>query len=179
MLEFDSLAYSPPRSGRVRLVDAPFCSNVRFERTFSGIGTKRVEVRVRLRPTSPWTNDFTPLTVGLTGCALLLYAPTDGAGGVKTASVNIQSGNPVTNDVRGLVGGPRVDEWTDVRITAIPQGTGALITFAFEHPGGAVSETTESVAGCRLGGDLSIGVGYHCNFGNSETRYDDVRAYWE
>ncbi|MDF2696770.1 MAG: hypothetical protein K0S65_5153 [Labilithrix sp.] len=177
-LEFDPLAYSPPQSGRVNLVSAPECSYVRFERSFSGIGKKRVEVRIRMRPRSPWNGQFSPLVLHLSECALLLYVGGDGDA-IRETAVNIQSGDPLGNDVRQLVGVPHLDEWTDVWMTAVPGGTGAELTFTFRHPDGTVSETTIGAPQCKLDGDLFIGAGYHCNSGSSETRYDDVRVYWE
>ncbi|MBX3218321.1 MAG: hypothetical protein KF850_40320 [Labilithrix sp.] len=180
-LTLDPLAYSPPQSGRANLIDAPSCSYTRFERVFSGVGTKRVEVHVQIRPSAPWTKSFTPLAVRLRACTVLIYFPSNNAGGIAGSSLNIQSGSPLTNDVRETSGGPRLEEWTDVRLAAVPRpdDDGADLTLSFHHGDGSIQQRTLQAPQCRVGGTLFVGAGYHCDNGASEIRYDDVRVYWE
>ena len=179
-IAFDSLAYSAPRSARINLVDAPSCSNVALQRWFSGVGTNSVDVRVQVRPSSPWNAEQSPLALFIASeCIVFLNARPDGSGAIGATAVTILHPGSTGGDVRTLAGGLRVDEWTDVRISAVRQGSGAAITFAFERPDGTLSETTESIAQCAPGGELAIAVGYQCGAGSSETRYDDVRVYWQ
>lgn len=179
-LAFDPLAYSPPRSGRANLNDAPSCSYTRFERSISGVGSKRVEVRAQLRPTGPWSRTFTLFTVHIRSCAVLFYVHPNGAGAIDSSSINIQSGDPLTNDERDVKGGPRLNEWTDLWFEAVPNATsGSSLTISFHHEDGSVEETTVNAPQCRVGGDLFVAPGFHCEDGTGEVRYDDVRAYWE
>ncbi|MBN9167613.1 MAG: hypothetical protein BGO98_22175 [Myxococcales bacterium 68-20] len=180
-IAFDSLAYSAPRSARISLVEAPSCSSAFFQRGFSGIGTNVVDVRVQMRPSSPWNAEYTPLAIVFSSdCVVFINARPVASGAIgSTVAAILHPNSSDTGGFRSLAGGLRVDEWTDVRISAVRQGSGAAITFAFERADGTLSETTESVAECTLGGDLMLGVGYQCGAGTSETRYDDVRVYWK
>jgi hypothetical protein len=170
--------WSGRQSFRARMqgVDAG-CSYTRLDQRFSNTGAKRFEVHVRLRPSSPW-KEKAPFVMSVGGCAALLYL-SERDGRVDEALINVQSGN--RDDVRSIAGHPPVDEWTDFGIVVIPSptGSGTKMTFSFTDADGTVTEKSHEYSYCALGGDAFLGVGFHCDRGDAEVRYDDVRADWE
>ncbi len=179
--------WSQPVAAHVVQKTVGDCKYTRFEKAFTNVGKKRISASLRLRPIGPWQSEGnTPFLLALNQptsyCAALLYVngnPDNKT--ISTTNVNVQSGNPQKNDIRDLAGAPRLDEWTDITISAVPatNGTGADLTFRFDYENGGNDETTLTFPQCVVGGKLEIFPGFHCGTGNGEVYYDDIRVDWE
>ena len=180
-----STAYSSPGSLEANLIDPAPCSFSRLSRSFSGIGSERVEVRFMIRPTRPWGNSdgafaFELDRVGAYCQGIYYLRPAAQLGQIQSVEVNMQSGTPLGNDVRPLNGTPPVDEWTEIGIVAVPvDGGGVSFTYSFTRENGNVERTTHVYGDCRLGGNLTLKLGFHCEDGAGEVRYDDLRVDWK
>jgi hypothetical protein len=180
-VSFDPFAFSPPRSARVTLNGASGCLVTEMTKTFATPGAQRVAIHTRFRPS--WSGQHAPLFVrfrsaaGSDGCGMFLYLAFNAAGG--NAAINVQSGSPAADDVRAVSGFPRLNEWTDIGITATSGAGGPAMRVAFEHEDGTVSEKTELLDNCVLGGAVDLSLGFHCDSGEGEARYDDIRVDWQ
>ncbi|MBX3209021.1 MAG: hypothetical protein KF764_28570 [Labilithrix sp.] len=178
-------AYSAPASLRASLLGAPGCSYGRLVRAFPSTSS-RLDVRVRIRPTGPWSNTEGVMIThiaddGANACAAILYLHDDDNDGVLDQTlVNMQT-QTTPNDVRALNGAVPTDEWTELGMVATPVagGSGVAMTFSIRRESGSVSETTEVFAQCTLTGTTRVKLGFHCEDGTGEVRYDDLRVDWE
>lgn len=175
---YDSLAYSGARSFLASERDAPDCSYARLEKRWRGIGTTRVTVSARVRPSEAWKGSHPLLTLVYGGCAALLYLSDDAPS--YSSGVNAQHGTPLENDYRDVDGFPAPGEWTDVTVDAasVPGG-GVRVEVVFVHPSGKTDRKAQTFAQCSLAGELSLGLGLHCASGSRDVRYDDVRVSWQ
>jgi hypothetical protein len=179
VVALDSIhAYSGRRSlvTRIENEDAG-CTYTQLTKRFPDIGGQRLEVRMKMRPSSPYT-EHAPFVLYLDSgqagyCAVLLYLES------AAALINAQYGNPQKNDVRPINGFAHADEWTDFGITMTRAAVGVSARFAFVRGDGSVMEKTVSLEQCKLGGSAEIALGFHCDGGSAEVRYDDLRVDWE
>lgn len=179
--------WSKPVAARIVQKTSPGCKYTRFEKSFPNVGNKRVSASFQLRPIGPWQSEgHTPFVFALVQqsayCAALLYvngAPDNKS--ISTTNVNVQYGDPQKNDVRDLVGAPRLDQWTDITISAVPTAntSAANLTFRFDYEDGSKDETTLTFPQCVVGGALEIYPGFHCDGGEGEMYFDDIRVDWE
>lgn len=183
LLETDTTsAYSPPGSLHVGLRGAPDCSYARIVRAFPGV-SDRVDMRVRVRPAAPWSDSDGIMITHFDDdssqrCAAILYAVDEnGDGRMDRAQVNVQTTGD--NDVRNLQGVAQVDEWTEVGLVATPAaGGGVSMVFSFRAEDGSYAETTHVFQQCTLAGTMRAKIGFHCESGTADVRYDDLRVDW-
>jgi hypothetical protein len=178
---FDPVAFSPPRSAKVTLTGGTSCQFTRLEKSFDISGATRLEVHTRFRPA--WKGHHAYFAMDMqnsadtTGCKLLFYLDL-ATGNPDDARLNVQPRPALTDDVRPLNGFPRVGEWTDVSITATTAANGPSVSIAFQHQDGTVDETTAVYDACVLGGHLGVYPGFHCDHGEADAWYDDIRVDW-
>ncbi len=176
----DPLAFSGERSVRVFMAVDDDCSFGRLERGWLNTNaTSRVDVHVNVRPSSNsllsanGTLQFLAIQLGSDEryCAALLRTGRD------RVLLNVQHDPNFQNDFHDLAGRIPAERWTDVGVAFLP---GPSLVVTIQDDTGATQETTLSVPQCpSLGSHLRIGVGFHCEVGDGEMRYDDVRVDWQ
>ncbi len=182
-LALDPVAWSGTQSLKITMRDAPGCSYGRVLRRFFDTGAKeRVDVRVRIRPTNgPFSNDGsasvlvvhldTPSPEVGTDADLIFVREANGF------HVNVQQGD--TDDVRSIDGVMPFDRWSDLQLTVTSAALGPTLKVAIVDEEGRETVTTHVFSQMPpLGGDLGIFVGFHCENGNAEVRYDDLVVDW-
>jgi hypothetical protein len=187
VVSFDSIdPYSAPNAMKAVLATAPTCTYSRLDKTFTGVGPNRQEVRFKVRPVEPWGNskDRAILAIQLDGarsghCQLVTSLTADGTGHVNEAYVNAQTLQPTeTDDVRPLNGFAKASEWTEHYVIAVPGDGGVQVTTGFSG-GTAAGEQAYVFPECQLGSTLGVQVGFHCTSGDASVLYDDVRVDWQ
>jgi hypothetical protein len=172
-------SFSAPGSLHVKMTSAPSCSYARIERSITGMGTKRVEVRLRIRPVSPFQG-MTPLALtfdpnGSKGCTALVDL--DGSGANSSTFVNVQS-EVKANDMRALGGRAPNDTWSELVVVATPAAGGGM-TLAISLGDALATPDTYTFPQCGLGTELDLYPGFHCSSGTKEAYLDDLRVYTE
>lgn len=171
-------ASSGTGSLRAKMVASPSCTYARIERTVNGVGTKRVELRMRLRPAAPFV-DMVPLAMTFdpsrNGCTAIFYL--EGSGQNSSTAVNIQHDSKA-NDVRPLSGRAPTDTWSELVVVATPATSGG-VTLAISLGDDGAQPDTHTFPQCTLGPELDLYPGFHCTSGSKEVFLDDLRVYAE
>ncbi len=171
-------SFSGPGSLRAKIVDAPDCTYARLERTMTGMGTKRVELRMRIRPASPFVG-MAPLALTLdpnrNGCTV--FFALEGTGDNAKTRMVVQH-DAVPHEEHSIAGRAPTDTWSELALLATP-GTNGGVTLAVSLGGDDAVTDTYTFPQCTLGPELDLYPGLHCERGTKEVFLDDLRVYTE
>jgi hypothetical protein len=154
-----------------RMTNAADCSYTRLEKDFATDG-KDLRLSFSMRPTTPWQTDAIYVMVRLGSSAAAtcrIFLQLDTSQGMPSGGfIQFQYGPSQVSDVYSTSNAAKADVWTKIEMTIRANGS-VLHTV---NGTTAIDQTFPS--GCVFTDSVTVGLGYNCENGSPEVRYDDV-----